>query len=397
MVWKTFFSSYVLTRWAVSNLYNHLREIPKPVHVIFCTVDHFEPGTGNVPVEVETDRMEMLLREYPRIAESHRDHSGNYPKRTWFFPPHYHRNNNLKKLVSLCERGYGEIELHLHHGKTKPDTARNLEKTIRQCIKDYSLFGIFGTEQGRKKFGFIHGDWALNNSCSGRYCGVNNETEVLLDTGCYADFTFPSKGESNPLRINEIFYAHDNPGRPKSHRTGRRVRASGKENGGLMIMQGPVFPFSRDNTIAGLRIFGDGINGNPIPERMIDSWVKTGIHVTGRPDWVFVKTHTHGAEDYKTVLGKDMDMIFSYLETHYNDGSEYVLHYVTAREMYNIVKAVEAGEAGEDPGAFRNYRVTAPCYDSSPACEEASWELEQLVSATYPYEKRRTTGIPLSA
>ncbi len=397
MVWKTFFSSYVLTRWVISYLYNQLWDVPRPVHVIFCMVDHFEPGTGNVPVEVEMDRMEMLLREFPGIADNHRDHSGSCPKRTWFFPPHYHRNSNMKKLVSLCERGYGEIELHLHHGKTKPDTAANLEKTIHQCIKDYSLFGIFGTENGRKKFGFIHGDWALNNSCGGRYCGVNNETQILLETGCYADFTFPSKGESNPLLINAIFYAYDNPGRPKSHRTGIPVRASGNENGGLMMIQGPVFPFFKDNTLSGLRVFGDAISRNPVSERMIDSWVRTGIHVKGKPNWIFVKTHTHGAADYKTVLGKDMDSICRYLEKRYNDGSEYVLHYVTAREMYNIVKAVEAGEAGDDPEAYRDYRISAPLYDSSPACEEASWELKQLVSATYPYDGQKIPGIPLSA
>ncbi len=397
MVWKAFFSSYVFTHWFVSNLCNKLRDVPSPVHVIFCMVDHFEPGTGNVPVEVETERMEMLLREYPRIADKHRDCCGNHPKRTWFFPPHYHRNNNLKKLVSLCERGYGEIELHLHHGKSKPDTPANLEKTLRQCVEDYSLFGIFGTENGRKRFGFIHGDWALNNSCSGRYCGVNNETEILRDTGCYADFTFPSKGESNPLLINRIFYAHDNPERPKAHRTGIPVRLSGKENGGLMMIQGPVFPFSKDDTITGLRVFGDVINRIPVSEKRIDSWVKTGIHVSGKPEWIFVKTHTHGAEDAGTVLGEGMDSIFSYMETQYNDGRGYILHYVTAREMYNIIKAVEAGEMGDDPEAYRNYRVGAPEYDSTPSCEEASWELQGLVSATYPYDRQDVPGIPLSA
>ena len=87
------------------------------------------------------------------------DSSGNIPKRTWFFPPHYHRNSALKKLVSLCERGYGEIELHLHHGKIKPDTSENLEMTIRQCVKEYSYFGIFGHDTNNdKKYGFVHGD-----------------------------------------------------------------------------------------------------------------------------------------------------------------------------------------------------------------------------------------------
>jgi hypothetical protein len=133
------------------------------------------------------------------LARNHKDYADNIPKRIWFFPPHYHRNNNLRDLISLCEKGYGEIELHLHHGKTKPDSAENLKRTIIQCIEEYYSFGIFGTEDGHRKYGFIHGDWALDNSRNGKYCGVNNEIQILKETGCYADFTFPSLNEANPI------------------------------------------------------------------------------------------------------------------------------------------------------------------------------------------------------
>ena len=88
-------------------------------------VDHFEPGTGRVPHGVETDRMATLLEAYPRLADKHHDAAGNPPRRTWFFPPHCHRNGNLRKLTALCQQGYGEIELHLHHGKVAPDTPEN--------------------------------------------------------------------------------------------------------------------------------------------------------------------------------------------------------------------------------------------------------------------------------
>ena len=40
-----------------------------------------------------------------------------------------------------------------------------------------------------------------------------------------------------------------------------------------------------------------------------------------------------------------MEHIFSYFEQQYNDGVNCVLHYVTARELYNMVKAIEAGES----------------------------------------------------
>jgi hypothetical protein len=86
--------------------------------------------------------------------------------------------------------------------------------------------------------------------------------------------------------------------------------------------------------------------------------VNTGIHVQGRPEWIFVKVHTHGTQerDIDTLLGKPMDEAFTYLETRYNDGRDWKLHYVSAREMYNIAKAAEQGLAG-DPGQYRDLVV----------------------------------------
>jgi hypothetical protein len=347
-------------------------------------VDHFEPGTGNVEFDVEKERMRALLSRYPKLVEKHQDSSGNRPKRTWFFPPHYHRNNNLRELVSLCESGYGEIELHLHHGKTKPDTQENLERTIKQCIEEYSCFGIFGVENGHKRYGFIHGDWALDNSRKGKFCGVNNEVQILKRTGCYADFTFPSMNESNPIKVNSIYYAKGNPQKPKSYNVGISVRRLGKIREDLMIIQGPLHPQFKKKKFPGFGMIGDEINGSPaVTRERIDCWVSTWIHVRGKPDWIIIKTHTHGATASKAVLGKEMDYIHNYLETKYNDGNNYMLHYVTARELYNIIKAAEAGEAGLNPEEYRNYRIQPPKYNSSPQVSEASQILKDLVAKTY--------------
>ena len=38
-----------------------------------------------------------------------------------------------------------------------------------------------------------------------------------------------------------------------------------------------------------------------------------------------------------------------YLEARYNDGVNYILHYVTAREAYNVARAAAAGATGEPP------------------------------------------------
>ena len=80
-----------------------------------------------------------------------------------------------------------------------------------------------------------------------------------------------------------------------------------------------------------------------------------------KPDWIFIKVHTHGTQevDMETLLGNPCDEMYTYLESEYNDGDKHVLHYVTAREAYNIVKAAEAGEEG-NPNKYRDYILDKP-------------------------------------
>jgi hypothetical protein len=343
-------------------------------------VDHYEPGVFEADLLTEKARVAELLAKYPPLADAHADASGRHPPRTWFFPPHDHRHGNLRELVSLCERGYGEIELHLHHGKAAPDTPENLRRTIRLCLRDYSRFGIFGAENGRLRYGFVHGDWALNNSLpGGKYCGVNSELSILQETGCYADLTFPSCVRSNPAQINSIYYANVALQWPKSYTTGVRARAGAGPRQGLLMIQGPVRPV----WLNGRMTFGDAVSDRRRPSRKLtDAWVSTAIHVVGKPNWVIVKVHTHGGTDSTAVLGDAMHEMFGYLETAYNDGSAYVLHYVTARELYNMIRAVEVGETGE-PQEYRDYCIEPPCYNSGPDILEASEELQEAVYQTY--------------
>jgi hypothetical protein len=51
--------------------------------------------------------------------------------------------------------------------------------------------------------------------------------------------------------------------------------------------------------------------------------------------------------------------MFERLEGRYNDGRHFVLHYVSAREMFNIVKAAEAGRSG-NPNDYRDFVLPKP-------------------------------------
>jgi hypothetical protein len=132
-----------------------------------------------------------------------------------------------------------------------------------------------------------------------------------------------------------------------------------------MIIQGPL-GFMWANRKFGVipRIENADVRASSAPTlARVDAWVETGIHVQGKPEWIFVKVHTHGTQerDMDTLLGEPMRKAFEYMEKRYNDGRDWKLHYVSAREMYNIAKAAEAGLHGE-PGQYRDHLIARPKY-----------------------------------
>jgi hypothetical protein len=341
------------------------------VHVMFCFVDHFEPAWGKADLTTQRKRVDRWCLDYRTLASAHRDADGHPPQHTFFYPEEEYLEEHLEKIASLCAEGYGEIEVHLHHDN---DTEDNFRATISR-FNDilHARHGALprDPQSGRLRFGFIHGNWCLDNSrADGRWCGINNELVLLRELGCYADFTLPSAPSDTQTRtVNAIYYATDDPSRPKSHDTGVPVRVGGQPSGDLMIVQGPLGLNWHDRRFGIIpRIENADVRRAcpPTPARVV-AWVRTGIHVEGRPEWVFIKVHTHGTQerDMDTLLGAPTHAMFEHLERTYNDGHRHALHYVTAREMYNIIKAAEAGKDG-DPNQWRDYELPPPLYGGVP-------------------------------
>ena len=336
-------------------------------HVLLCFVDHYEPKWAAPSYEVECQRVARWHKEYPRLCAGHVDADGRHPIHSFFYPEEEYRPEHLDAIVDLCRQGLGEIDIHLHHhDDTEAGLREKLRSFTRILVDRHDALPV-DPVSGQARWGFIHGNWTLDNSHPhGLHCGVNNELIVLREEGCYADFTFPAAPDAaQTSTINKIYYAKDDPDRPKSHDTGERVRVKGKPWGDMMLIQGPL-GFMWRNRKFGLfpRIENADVRTSnpPTPER-VDAWVRTGIHVEGRPEWIFVKIHTHGTQerDMDTLLGAPMDRAFSHLEKRYNDGKQWKLHYVSAREMYNIAKAAEAGLAG-DPNDHRDHLIPRPAY-----------------------------------
>lgn len=323
-----------------------------PLRIIFCIADHFEPRWGNVGVEKEIERVKTWINKYSTVINDHCDSEGNMPKYTFFYPVDEYTPDAFKKLVEFCKKGFGEIEIQLHHDK---DTSESLREKLERAKDIFNEQGLLSRDKNTQelRYGFVHGNWALDNSRrDGRWCGVNDELGVLKQTGCYADFTLPSApSDTQTAKINSIYYAKDTP-EPKSHNKGIDVEVGKGPSGDLMIIQGPLTLNWKRRKIENSGISSD----NPSTKNRIDLWIKERIGVKGRSDWIFVKIYTHGAQEQNLTdeYFSHLEGMFSYLETKYNDGLNYQLHYVTAREMYNIIKAAEAGEAGE-PDGYRDY------------------------------------------
>lgn len=316
--------------------------------IFLCLVDHFEPSVGQASREVARERMKQWRTVYPQIAARHRDADGRPPAHGFFYPWDEFDAWELEQIGEICRLGYGELDLHLHH---KDDTAETVRQKFREAVCTYDAAGLLPHwKDGKPAWGFIHGNWALDNSRhehGQNFCGVNNELEILRQEGCYADFTFPAwQHFAQPRQVNSLYYAADTP-QPKSYDTGREIQAGKEASGDLMIVQGPLIPFLAPKPGGGKRLAvddGDIAHYRRYAPARLDRWVDTALHVVGRPDRLFIKLHSHGAADENraAMLDHDLDALFSDAEARYNDGTRFRLHYVSAREMFNVLKATEA-------------------------------------------------------
>ncbi len=335
--------------------------------IIFVVVDHWEPA-GNI------EAVNTWMKSYRELADRHIDYDGVKLQHSFYYPIEQFRGYEVDSLVRLCREGYGEIEVHLHH---MDDTEQSLRKLFTDGIDSLRAHGALLTEDSSVYFSFIHGNWALDNSRSDRnFCGVNNEISILLELGCYGDFTFPALGQTaQPSLVNKIYYATDDPERPKSHDEGEiSTVGMNTTESQLMIMEGPMMINWSDWRFKTHPTFDDGNLYDDVPTSFerFELWVDANVHVRGRPEWIFVRPFTHGCyrlrEAYDDVLGARIDKMLTEAEEKYNDGEKYRLHYMTAREAYNVIKAAEAGLTG-NPNDYRDFILPAYVYPA-PASEE---------------------------
>lgn len=353
----------------------YLRQPARPpydgvTHLLVCVCDHFEPRHGTDQTGA-LERLAEWQRRFPRLIEPFADADGIRPRHTFFYPIEQYDPAILDRLTQLCRDSGAEVEIHLHHDG---DTADGLREKLERGKAALQRHGWLARDPtGAVRYGFIHGDWALDNSHpAGRHCGVKNELAVLRTTGCYADFTMPSMPSPTQARIvNQLYYARGTE-RPRSFDTGEPVSVPSLQPsktptppagerpapGELLMIQGPLglnWEWRKWGVLPRIEN-GELTGANPPAPHRLRVWERLNIHVRGRPNWLFIKLHTHGGipRNFEMLLGEPMRRFHEHLKM-LSAGERHRVHYVTARELVNIVHAAEAGQSG-NPGAYRDYR-----------------------------------------
>ena len=316
----------------------------KPKRAWIAITDHYEPLGMGVSVETALGRIAQWRDKWPRIAgDAPRDAAGQSPQYSFFYPQEEYRRDLLDGIAEMVRLGVGDVEVHIHHEDEARDSfVRKIGEFCERLRRDH---GLLRQRDGRTVFGFIHGNWALDNSLpDGKLCGLNGEIGLLRDLGCYADFTMPSAPSPTQGRVvNRIYWCTSNAdGKPRSFDRGIDAAVGGGRCGDLLMITGPLglrygermMPRLETGEIAGYDM--------PTPDR-VRRWFDLAP-VIG--DDLFLKLYTHGAveRNLHPLLGGGLSSLFRWIaDEAERRGIE--IHWATAWQMFQAAEAVISGRS----------------------------------------------------
>jgi hypothetical protein len=255
--------------------------------------DHYEPH-GSATLDVAHARVAAWQDRWPGIAAAApKDADGRPPCFTFFYPQEEYQRDLLNSLAELCKTGTTDVEVHLHHDH---DDAASFTEKVRNFIAClHHEHGLLHEHNGRLVFGFIHGNWALDNSRpDGRWCGVKGELQILRDLGCYADFTMPSLPSPTQSRIlNQIYWTTGDPAKPRGFDQGVEATIGGGKQGDLLMITGPTGLRYRGRLIPRIETGELAVYDPPTPYR-VQRWLDLAPRIG---DDIFLKLYGHSARE----------------------------------------------------------------------------------------------------
>jgi hypothetical protein len=221
-------------------------------------------------------------------------------------------------LAPLEQEDKHEFHIHLHHERwTRNDG--NFPGEVPRWVNAHSTpvadearlrNGLAATRRyaeediGRpfNRWAFVHGNWALNAS-DRSICRVEGEVKILMEFGCFGDFTFPAgRPHCDPTILEEPYTCLPAAG-PKAYDTSEALPKSALAQpfeiapGRFFVWNSRVKArfssldyFSEENR----RLFRQ-------PEVLVTEWLEKSVLLGNS---LFIKTHAHSM-DQKYLLGKD--------------------------------------------------------------------------------------------
>jgi hypothetical protein len=311
----------------------------KPKRAWVAITDHYEPWGMGASVETALRRVAQWRDKWPRIAvDAPKDAAGQCPQYSFFYPQEEYRRDLLDGIAEITRLGVADVEVHLHHDNETRDSF--LQKVNEFCQRLTNDHGLLRQRDGRTVFGFIHGNWALDNSHpEGNRCGLNGEIALLRDLGCYADFTMPSAPSPTQGRVvNQVYWCTANPdNRPKSFDRGIQATPGGGRQGDLLMITGPLgVRFGRRLKP---RLEMGEIAGYDLPTAArVRQWFDLAPMIG---DDLFLKLYTHGAPErnLEPLLEHGLSDLFRFLaEEAAERGIE--IHWSTAWQMYQAAESL---------------------------------------------------------
>jgi hypothetical protein len=167
--------------------------------------------------------------------------------------------------------------------------------------------------------------------------------------------------------INSVYYARED-GCAKSHDTGVAVEAGKtavlrEKDDHLLLIQGPLgLNWGRRKWGLLPRLEnGDLTGANPPTAARARLWLELCPRVKNGAPWVFIKLHTHAGipKNYRALLGQAAQQFYRGLAELARAMPGFHYHFVTARELVNLVHAAEDGHTGS-PAEWLDYRYARP-------------------------------------
>ena len=243
-------------------------------------------------------------------------------------------------LSEITRYGIGEVEIHIHHDH---DTAEAFVSKMTQF--SHRLFyghGLLRQRDGLIRFGFIHGNWALDNSRpDGRWCGLRGEIGLLRDLGCYADFTMPSLPSPTQGRVlNKIYWCTSDAHRSKCFDHGTEVGVDCGVQGDLMMITGPIGLRYRQRVIPRIET-GEIAAYDPPTRYRVRRWFDLAPQVG---DDLFLKLYTHGAQERNCgmLLDGGLGNLLRWCQEEAAD-RKIELRWASAWEMFLAIEALAQG------------------------------------------------------